>query len=189
VRRHLGTVQVIAPNRPGYDGTPAGGFRRGADRVRALLDQRGVDRAVLVGYSWAGGVALTTALSYPDRVAGLALLASVGTMSSAGVVDRLLARAGRRISRVTKSAFWLEQQSLVSELPLLSRRLEEIAAPTVVLAGRRDRVVPPRAARELAARLPTAELRVVTAGHRLLHQAPEAVADAVLAAVRRSNGT
>jgi 3-oxoadipate enol-lactonase len=46
------------------------------DDVVALLDHLGIQRAVLVGCSFGGAVAVDTALAYPDRVAGLALIGS-----------------------------------------------------------------------------------------------------------------
>ncbi len=43
-----------------------------------MLDHAGVDRAIVCGNSMGGGVALRLAASYPDRVAGLVLVASIG---------------------------------------------------------------------------------------------------------------
>ncbi len=43
--------------------------------LRELLDRLDVDRAVFVGHSWGGTLALTFALDYPQRVAGLVLIA------------------------------------------------------------------------------------------------------------------
>ncbi len=88
---HLDGLRVLVPDRPGYDGTPARGYADNARAVLRLLDRHHVERAVLAGYSWGGGVALATALLAPDRVAALALVASVGTRSSYDVIDRLLA--------------------------------------------------------------------------------------------------
>lgn len=42
--------------------------------LRALLDRLGVARAVLVGHSWGGALALAFALDHPARAAGLVLL-------------------------------------------------------------------------------------------------------------------
>jgi pimeloyl-ACP methyl ester carboxylesterase len=42
------------------------------------MDSHGIDRAVLVGHSYGGGVALATAQLAPERVEALVLLASVG---------------------------------------------------------------------------------------------------------------
>lgn len=39
----------------------------------------GVERAVLVGHSWGGGVALQIALDHPEQVAGLYLVSSIGS--------------------------------------------------------------------------------------------------------------
>lgn len=71
---------VVAPDRPGYGASPrpAGGFAAGARAVVAELDARGIDRAVLVGHSYGGGIALATAQLAPERVEALVLLASVG---------------------------------------------------------------------------------------------------------------
>lgn len=73
-------VGVVALDRPGYGASRqrARGFAAGARAVLAELDARGVDRAVLVGHSYGGGVALTVARLAPERVEGLVLLASVG---------------------------------------------------------------------------------------------------------------
>jgi pimeloyl-ACP methyl ester carboxylesterase len=46
-----------------------------AAMLRAVLDRLDVERAVVVGHSWGGALALTFALDYPERVAALALLA------------------------------------------------------------------------------------------------------------------
>jgi pimeloyl-ACP methyl ester carboxylesterase len=87
----LDGLAVLAPDRPGYDGTPAQGFLGNARAVVDLLDQHGLERAVLCGYSWGGGAALATALVAPHRVAGLTLVASVGVREAYGTPDRLLA--------------------------------------------------------------------------------------------------
>ncbi len=73
--------RVILIDRPGF------GFsarRRGdgsspayqASVLRELFDKLGVDRAIVVGHSWGGTLALTFALDFPGRVAGLVLIAA-----------------------------------------------------------------------------------------------------------------
>ena len=60
-------LHAVAPDRPGYGGSRqlAGGFDVNARAVLADLDSRGIDRAVLVGHSYGGGVALTVAALAP----------------------------------------------------------------------------------------------------------------------------
>ena len=91
-----GTLHVVALDRPGYgtSRSPAGGFGYGARAVLAELDARGIGRAVLVGHSYGGGVALSVAQLAPERVEALVLLASVGPDCLTGW-DRLLAAPAR----------------------------------------------------------------------------------------------
>jgi pimeloyl-ACP methyl ester carboxylesterase len=68
-------------------------------------------------------------------------------------------------------AFVSEQRALIRGIPQLEPQLDRIAAPTVILAGAADRVVPPAAATGLAGQIPGAELVLIEhAGHLLPHQ-------------------
>lgn len=84
---------VVAPDRPGYGqtGGRARGLRGNAAAVVSLLDRLGVAQATIVGYSWAGGVALALAQEAPERVAGLVLVSSVSPAERVSRVDRMLA--------------------------------------------------------------------------------------------------
>jgi pimeloyl-ACP methyl ester carboxylesterase len=71
----------------------------------------------------------------------------------------------------------VEQRALLVETPSLEAALPTLSVPTAVVAGQRDRIVPPRAARDLSAAIPGAELVWVgAAGHRLPRLAPAALA-------------
>jgi len=85
------TVECVAVDRPGYRSSPhrAAGLIGNAEIVLADLDRAGVERVVLVGHSYGGGVALTAAALAPHRVRGLVLVASVGPGAVTGW-DRLL---------------------------------------------------------------------------------------------------
>jgi 3-oxoadipate enol-lactonase len=86
---------AVAVDRPGYGSNPrpAGGFAANARDVFAQMDARGIERAVLVGHSYGGGVALTAASVAPHRVEAVVLLASVGP-GCVNAWDRLLAAPG-----------------------------------------------------------------------------------------------
>jgi pimeloyl-ACP methyl ester carboxylesterase len=73
-------LHAIAADRPGYGSSrfPAGGFAANARAVLDDLESRGITRAVLVGHSYGGGVALAAAAMAPRRVEAVILLASVG---------------------------------------------------------------------------------------------------------------
>lgn len=71
--------RVILVDRPGlgFSGRKAGQGSSPAYQatvLRDLLDRLGIDRAIIVGHSWGGTLALTFALDYPERAAGLVLI-------------------------------------------------------------------------------------------------------------------
>lgn len=71
--------RVILVDRPGQ-GWSERSYRVGsspahqAQTLRQLLDRLGIERAVVVGHSWGGTMAVAFALDHPDRIAGLVLL-------------------------------------------------------------------------------------------------------------------
>jgi 3-oxoadipate enol-lactonase len=86
---------TVAADRPGYGSNPqpAGGFAANARDVFAQMDTRGIRRAVLVGHSYGGGIALAAASLAPHRVEAIVLLASVGP-GCLNACDKLLAAPG-----------------------------------------------------------------------------------------------
>jgi proline iminopeptidase len=80
--------------------------RHVADAV-AVLDTVGIGRAVVLGHSWGGHLALQLALARPDRVAGLVIVDPLGAVGDGGVaemgqhlVDRMSSGAAARFGKV-----------------------------------------------------------------------------------------
>lgn len=72
--------RVILVDRPGFgfSARKKGGENSPAEQaviLDELFNRLGIDRAIIVGHSWGGTLALTFALDYPQRVAGLVLIA------------------------------------------------------------------------------------------------------------------
>ena len=130
-------------------------------------------------------------------------LASVGAMAGGGLVlgarpvrrwvaeataldDRYLQAAERiLLAPGAWRSFVREQRYLVRDLPVLERRLSAIEAPTTIVAGRGDHVVPIAAARRLARQIPGAQLvEVPHAGHLLHVQHAGRLAEILLSAVK-----
>lgn len=195
-----GRLRLIVPDRPGYGrtGGSAVGVAANADALIELLDRKHIDHATIVGYSWAGAVALDLAQRHPSRVSALVLVASVGATGSVDDLDRALSapvigpvlalggltmmqmpvvrhllvpEAGDRLPR-TSLAMWrsfiIEQRAMVAELPTVTAGLATIDVPTVVVIGGGDRVVRPVAQEALATRLLHAEVVRVPAAGHLL---------------------
>jgi proline iminopeptidase len=80
--------------------------RHVADAV-AVLDTVGLGRAVVLGHSWGGHLALQVALARPDRVAGLVIVDPLGAVGDGGVaemgqhlVDRMSPAAAGQFGKV-----------------------------------------------------------------------------------------
>jgi 3-oxoadipate enol-lactonase len=86
-------VQIILPDLRGHGQSPVTEgvytMRLMAEDIIALMDSLSVERAVLVGHSMGGYIALNLAGAYPARLAGLALVAS---HSAADTPERKMAR-------------------------------------------------------------------------------------------------
>ena len=80
IPRSRGTVLIDLPGHGDSADVPetACSIRDHAEAVLRVLDRCGHDRVILCGNSMGGGVALRLAASWPDRIAGLVLVASVG---------------------------------------------------------------------------------------------------------------
>jgi pimeloyl-ACP methyl ester carboxylesterase len=83
-------------------------------------------------------------------------------------------------------AYAAEQRALVHGLPELEPRLGTIAAPTTIIAGAHDRIVPAAATQQLSRQIPGARLQhSAVAGHLVPQRDPGVVAAAILAALGR----
>jgi pimeloyl-ACP methyl ester carboxylesterase len=152
----------------------------------------------------------TASLQPVDRVLALPVvgyLASTGLLAGAGVAlssgpvrrrlegtftlpEEYLRSAGRRLrSPSAWKAFIVEQRALLRELPELEPRLGRISAPTTVVVGTSDMIVPRRAVLELSRQIPQAELVEIAGGHHVLPaEYPDRVAEIILAAAEAGGG-
>lgn len=69
-----------------------------AAALKSLLDDLGVERAVIVGHGLGGGVAQAFAIQWPDRVSALALVSS----AAFGVRPRRMARVARALGPLAR---------------------------------------------------------------------------------------
>ena len=184
--------------------------------LAALMDQLGVQRAMVAGHSMGGRIAWTFAALHPERVERLALLAPDGFASAgfaygvapkvplllralpyvlptvllrptlaaayanpAMVTDDLVRRyrdmllaPGVRAAIVVRTG----QQVLVDPVPLL----RGIQAPTLLLWGQQDAMIPATNAADYQKAMPGAGLTVFPGvGHLLHEEAPDASAQAL----------
>jgi pimeloyl-ACP methyl ester carboxylesterase len=116
---------VLAPDRPGYgsNALAAGGFEHNARAMESLLDEAGIEDAVVAGHSWGAGVALAMAKRRPDRVRALVLVCPVTPDARLGRLDRVL--AGKRAGPLLARAGFLGAGVALAR-PALRRRIEPL---------------------------------------------------------------
>jgi len=92
-------LRVIAPDLPGYGAAPGRGRKvtmpEFAGAILELVDQLGVERFAVAGLSMGGLVAMELGLRHPDRVAGVALVATTAAPVTPGEADDRRALADR----------------------------------------------------------------------------------------------
>jgi 3-oxoadipate enol-lactonase len=196
-----GTHRCLVYDQRGFGASsaPASPLDLTAD-LDALLDQLGVEHAVLVGQSMGGWSVLGAALARPERVAGLLLTGTLAGLTDDEMIAELAAlHAGAKGFDPLKAlaadyprleperTFLYEQISALNPPPTAStlvsllgirhsERAAEIRCPVTIVAGGADQLFPISLVRRAHAKLPGAELVVVPdAGHSVYFERPFAL--------------
>jgi pimeloyl-ACP methyl ester carboxylesterase len=204
--RRLAGCRVFALDLPGH-GKSAGdrGCQSIAEYTRNILEWMefvGLHRAVFVGHSMGGGIALNLGLDYPERVLGLGLLSTGAQLKvNPGLLEEASnpATYSRAVEQVVKWSFGPQTPenllNLANRSMLGTRqsvfygdllacdafdvmdRLAEISSPTLVICGDQDKMTPVRANQHVASQIPGARVElIVNAGHMVMLERPEIVA-------------
>ncbi len=198
--------RLIAPDLPGFGSSsrsvPDYSIRAHAEYAERLLRRLEIGRAHLVGFSMGGGVALELARRAPDAVASLTLLSSIGIqefellgsyhINHAIHAAQLAALVGLHegvphfglldgamLDRAYARNFFDSDQRPLRGV------LESLEAPTLVLHGERDLLVPVAAAREHHRIVPQSELVVLESDHFALFREPRSIAEPLAAFIDR----
>jgi pimeloyl-ACP methyl ester carboxylesterase len=91
--------------------------------MESLLDDAGIDEAVVAGHSWGAGVALAMARRAPERVRALVLVCPVTPGEQLGRLDRIL--AGNRAGPLLAHLAFLGAGVALAR-PALRRRIEPL---------------------------------------------------------------
>lgn len=183
----------------GLTDCPPGPYRLAqlADDLRSLLGHLGIERAVLIGMSIGGLIALQCAANYPGAVRALVLADTAARIGSADRWEQRIEAVRREgLEGVAEAVvnIWLTEsfragqpaltrgyRNMLTRTPAegyvaccallaetdLSARLATIRAPTLVLCGEVDLVAPPEQGRALAAALPEARFELIPAAAHL----------------------
>jgi pimeloyl-ACP methyl ester carboxylesterase len=204
--RRLDGITVYTLDLPGHgrsDGRGREAIEDYAVDVVSFLDAMGIERAITVGHSMGGAIALTMALDSPERIAEMALIATGARLRVAPVIlEQIPADFEAALDTITRYAWspggaseladWGRKrlretgpEVLLGDLQACDRfdvmdRLDEVDVPTLVVAGSADRLAPVKYARYLSERISGTQFTLVEgAGHMVMLERPASVADAV----------
>lgn len=201
-----GPYRVVIPDLPGH-GRSAPPGRTSIDAyvefIWMFMDTLAVEKAILIGHSMGGAIALSAALEQPDRVGGLVLIGSSArlrvlptlisgfdedpTTTIAQLVELIYAKHASPKLRIAAAAEYerCNPQIFRDDFAAcdgfdLRPRLAEIHQPTLVISGTEDRMVPPKLSAELHAGLPHARLlSIPNAGHMPMIEQPAEIIMAI----------
>ncbi len=154
------------------------------------LDDHGLEEVDLVGHSLGGLTCARVAAVAPERVGKLVLVAPAGLPSGRNVVGHLAPLAAtvaelptmapRLAIDAVRTGPGILRAALYAVTHDLRDELAHIRAPTLLVWGRHDRLVPGHLAEEWLDELADAKLVRVESGHVPMWDAPAALVDAVL---------
>ncbi len=186
-----GTVALDLPGRLGAEPACATAAEA-AKAVFAEIGARGLATrdAVIVGHSYGGAVAIECALA--EAIAGLVLISTGARLRVHPDVLAELPSQSASVPRETTRVDWHAADAF--------DRMHDVAritSPTLVIAGDRDVLTPPKYARYLAAKIPGSRLVLLEgAGHTCITDDAARVAAAITAwrsgqgnSTREGNGT
>ncbi len=207
--RRLPEYPVYALDLPGHGKSEGRGQQTIAAYAQSVLgwmQALNMHKAVFVGHSMGGAVALTLGIQHPDSVLALGL---VGTGARLKVAPALLENSARSetfpsvIETINEWAFGPQADPRLVELA--SQRMAEIRpsvlhsdftacdafdvretlgniqVPCFALCGENDQLTPPRYSQYLADHIPNADVQILPeAGHMVMLEKPDHVTEALL---------
>jgi 3-oxoadipate enol-lactonase len=206
------TFDLILPDLRGFgesiSSAPAWTMTDLAADIASLLDHLGIESAFLAGHSMGGYVALAFAQAYPNRVRGLALVASqtaadtperkAGRYTEAhhiaeqGIGDTVAAMTSKLSSdtRVQKFVHDLMRKQkpagYIGSLKAMAERADTLSVlagssfPVLLVHGDADGLIPLQRASEIQLKVPRTRLvELAGLGHMPMMESPQAVADAL----------
>lgn len=207
--RRLPEQRIFAIDLPGHgksEGVGKQSIQEYAQVVFDFMDEKYLPSATIVGHSMGSAIAMTMALTTPDRVLALGLIGSGGRLR---VAPSILENASSEatfplaIKMIHDSAFGPSANPRLRELA--AQRMSEIRPtvlhgdfiacnefdvieelpminiPTLIVCGKEDKMTPLRYSQLLGESISNAELVVIDgAGHMVMLEEPHQVADALV---------
>ena len=203
--RRLPNERILAIDLPGHGKSEGVGHHLIEDYAASILefmDALNLSRAVLVGHSMGGAIALQVAIRWSPRVLGLGLLGSAARLR----VSPKLLRTAADPSKALDAVHMVIENSFAAATSLRLKELAEqrmaevrssvlygdllaceafepeegamhIFVPTLILFGADDKMVPAEAGKALSEQITGAQFEAIpNAGHMVMLEQPDRVA-------------
>ena len=175
--------RVIALDTRGHGLSPRGEkpftIKQFAEDLHDFMDEKGIEKAILLGFSDGGNIALEFALKYPERVEKLILNGANLFPSGVKPLYQWPIEIGYRIAKLfsKKSEKALRNTELlglmVNEPHIKPLELARLTMPVLVIAGTKD-MIKDSHTRLIYNSLPNAQLAIIEGDHFLANKNPEA---------------
>lgn len=153
-----------------------------AEDLLAFMDQQGLTKADILGFSDGGNIALTFALRHPDRVHRLILNGANLDPKGVKPLVQLPIVAGYHLASLFKSPKARAKAELlglmVNEPRIVPAELKKLTMPVLVMAGTKD-MIQERHTQLIAASIPGARLAIIPGDHFIASKEPAAFNRAV----------
>lgn len=189
------TRRVIALDTRGHGKSPRGEapftIRQFAEDLRCFLEEKGISRTDLLGFSDGANIALVFALRYPERVDRLILNgANLNPKGVKATVQLPIVLGYKLASRFAKKSPQARANAellglMVNDPNIPVERLKSVRARTLVIAGTRD-MIREAHTRQICDGIPEAELVLLPGDHFIAAKHPEEFNRAVAAFLERA---
>lgn len=181
--------RVIAIDTRGHGQTPRGDapftIRQFAEDLLVFMNEHGIAKAHILGFSDGGNIAMVFALAHPERVEKLIL--NGANLDASGVKRKIQIpiEIGYRIARLfakrsSKARLNAEMLGLMVNDPNVTPdELSQIQSPTLVIAGNND-MIKDSHTRLIAKSIPNSELAIIPGSHFVANKNPQAFNETVL---------
>ena len=180
---------VYAVDTRGHGRTPRGEspftIRQFADDLLGFMDEHGIEKAHLLGFSDGGNIAMIFAMRYPDRVDRLILNGANLDTKGVKFAVQLPVEIGYRVAKLFSGRSDSAKANaemlglMVNDPDVRPEELAAIRAKTLVIAGTKD-LIKASQTRQIAEHIPDSRLVFVKGNHFVASKNPEEFNRAVL---------
>ena len=165
---------VIALDTRGHGQSPRGEkpftIKQFAEDLHDFMDEKGIEKAVILGFSDGGNIALTFALKYPEQVEKMIVDGANLFPSGVKPLYQWPIELGYRIAKIfSRKSEKAKQNSemlglMVNEPHIEPSELSHLTMPVLVVAGTKD-MIKDSHTRLIYKNLPNAQLNIIEGNH------------------------